>query len=549
MTGGPLERSSPHGGVRLTAARRSALARFYCASKCLTADGGFQRALYSGEDRPVPDSPVSKPSPAGGSHLPIAPTPQAVVIDTSLWGRGTLDIGRLQSHAERLAKSGIEVWVPTQVLLEWSSHAVNDAKEAAPIWKRLYRAGLVAEKFPLLADVDSMVAALTAKLEAIPNIKVLPMTKEAAVQGLKDQILGTGPGSSRSGVKTGGVDSSWVRDALSAAGNDPAQVLFVTGNAKDVHATAKAMGIAPLHVRTEQNMYSALFGAVMAPTQLVKLVTGEMDILTAVVDTEDWHSFPEESGVPLQQISLTPDLFDPPYSFEVTDVTLAAGASVVAIVAVEVVSESDDEPPTNEPEPSNDATPTTVTVEFKALLLGNLDVNGYQLDQDGQVVTQSTNIYGALVVAPFIADVEDLHVEVGAAGNAVADTSEPRFDEPHEALEWVIAELTNLHGVTVVDDDITNDEFVFTGVGDLTVIATMSGDAYSDWTLEFEVDDETVVVSCRYDPSARVWAGKDSFDMWPPYVLSQSAGDDSFAGEPYSAMSLVWRYLNGVLGP
>lgn len=77
----------------------------------------------------------------GAAPEPITPTPIAVVIDTSLWGRGTLDLSRLTSHAKRLAQSGIEVWVPQQVLLEWVSHAVADAQEALPLWKRLARPG------------------------------------------------------------------------------------------------------------------------------------------------------------------------------------------------------------------------------------------------------------------------------------------------------------------------------------------------------------------------------------------------------------------------
>lgn len=53
---------------------------------------------------------------------------------------------------------------------------------------------------------------------------------------LRDQILQTGTGSRRSGVKTGASDSAWLRDVLEKAGGTFAPVVLVTNDRKDVQA-------------------------------------------------------------------------------------------------------------------------------------------------------------------------------------------------------------------------------------------------------------------------------------------------------------------------
>lgn len=390
---------------------------------------------------------------------------------------------------------------------------------------------------------------MTSKVSAIAGVRVLPMTGEAAIAGIRDQILGTGPGETRSGVKTGAVDSSWIRDALAAAGNDPSKLLLVTDNAKDVHETAMAMGVT-LRVRSEYHMYSSLFGATAAPDFLVNLITREVLKLTTGPDPADHHGYSTELPVPLGDISLTTAAFDPPYAFEVTDVALVAGGSVVAIAGVEVVSgpaiEGQHDGGTAAVEGKGVTGTYNHTVELRILVLGELGITGYQLDQDGQVAMQTDGVGNALVVAPFVADISDLHVELTAAGDARADSAEPRFDDPREALEWVLEFLGSLHGVNLDDDDVDREDFNFSGINDLTVLAELVGEAYSDWTLSFHLGTETVAVSCHYDPNSRVWAGKDSFDMWPPYYLTEGEDVRWGAAEPFTALGQVWRYLNGL---
>lgn len=91
----------------------------------------------------------------------------------------------------------------------------------------------------LPSDVRDIAEDMLKRVAAVPNVKVLLMSGDAAVAWLRDQILGTGPGTRKSGVKTGGVDSSFVRDALARVGDDPSKLVFVSGNAGDLNKTAK----------------------------------------------------------------------------------------------------------------------------------------------------------------------------------------------------------------------------------------------------------------------------------------------------------------------
>lgn len=509
-------------------------------------DGHCGSADASPEGGPV-GTPASKPGKAQKkpAAAPIVPTLTAVVFDTNLWGKGTLDVAQLMKHAKRLAKSGVQVWVPRQVLLERVSHTVADAAAAEPIWKRLRRADMVSTKFPVPVETPAVLKEVEAKVSAIPNVKVLPITGDAAIAGIEDQILGTGAGEVRNGVKTGAVDSSWVRDAVAAAGGDASLLVFVTGNAKDVQATAKEAGFGPVNIRSEHALYSSLFGASAAPDKLTQLIAAHLETLVSdPADDPDPHPFPVDSMLPITDIELGGAILDYPYPIEPTEVTLAPGSKIVAMVGVEVV----DGPGPSDDNASVGATvdkPFSSTVEFHLLVLTDLAVSGYELDEDGQVQMHSADAYSNVVLAPVVADVEDLHVEVTPNGLSSADTAEERFTEGHDGLEWLLGELANLAGVTLVDDDSTLDEFLLTAVDSISVVATLEGDAYEEWELVFDLGDDSVSVSCVYDAGARVWAGSDSFDSRPPYYLVSGNLDDGFgAGEPYSAISAVWHYLN-----
>jgi hypothetical protein len=88
----------------------------------------------------VPPAPEEVPTSAAAT-LGITPTPIAVVIDANLWHKH-LNLDRLTAHAARLLKSGIEVWVPEQVALEWAEHAHEEIQQIAERWKKPEVAGI-----------------------------------------------------------------------------------------------------------------------------------------------------------------------------------------------------------------------------------------------------------------------------------------------------------------------------------------------------------------------------------------------------------------------
>jgi hypothetical protein len=157
---------------------------------------------------------------------------------------------------------------------------------------------------------------------------------------------------------------------------------------------------------------------------------------------------------------------------------------------------------------------------------------------------QSAEAYSTVVVAPVVADVEDHYVEVTANGTAVAESAEQRFSDGHDALAWVLGELAQLSGVTLADDDTSLEEFALTGFAGVSIIATLSGEVYDEWTLSFELGGATASVSCVFDAGARVWAGRDSFDSRPPYFLASDSAGVLSSSEPYSAIGEIWRHLN-----
>ncbi|WGX96843.1 hypothetical protein [Nocardioides sp. L-11A] len=197
----------------------------------MPTEGDGEIAASSSAD----SNPVSTSATTG-----LHPTPIAVVIDANLWHKH-LNVDRLAAHAARLQKSGIDVWVPEQVALEWAEHAHEEIQQIAERWKKPEVAGICGP-LPGPSSIHDVVATVIEILQSIPNVKVIEMTGAAAIAGIKDQILKTGSGKRENGVKTGASDSSFVRDALAAAGDDPSKVLFVSGNTRDIEAAAAAAG-------------------------------------------------------------------------------------------------------------------------------------------------------------------------------------------------------------------------------------------------------------------------------------------------------------------
>ncbi|GEM_PF-5394676 len=360
--------------------------------------------------------------------------PLGVVFDTNLWRQGSLDIAKLKWHAERLQKVGIEVWIPTQVFLEWVDHARRDAEAYASLVRRLGASGIVPELPNLQRDAGEIRRQMALVLGEIPNVRVLPMDGASAIEAIVDQILGSGSGSTKSGVKTGSADSSLIRDGLKAAQDDPSGVVFVTENVKDFNKASKAMGVS-LRVTSEYKLYSEALslrepssagepsGAPHVdglPTieEVASMVREYMESeRQAVLDSDDGHSPPLYSWLALDGPELYDVDVDAPDGFEVTDVDVRPEPRLESIEDVDILSAEQHEDDGGEPTAGY-----SLVADFVAGLRGDLTVHGYYLDNNGQVQNDAVDVYDVLLTAPFSVEIESGEVKsLYASGRAYAE--------------------------------------------------------------------------------------------------------------------------------
>ncbi len=460
-----------------------------------------------------------------------ASRPDAVVFDTNVWSSGRFNADTLKSRATRLGKAGIKVLIPEVILWEWASHSAQDAKNGIDSWRRLAKAGLVSGSYPGPHNHVDVLERLGEFLAKIPNIQIVPVSGDASIAGLRDQVLQTGPGSTKQGVKTGAADSTWVRDVLKAVGDDPAKVNFVSGDVKGVRGTCQELGVTNPRIVTEHELFTALFAFDPAPASVTRLVTDHLlTTFDSALAADDGHTPPMDAWIAVTEFDLvhTPIGLEDLYSGD--SVTLDPEPTLIGVRDVEVLNFDEEKP--------NEA-----TVRFEVVLLGQLTVWGYDLDADGTVESTTTTLWNQLIKAPMIAEVQDLTLRnLTSDGPATVSDSEQRFPDGQEARQWLADVLTAFEGVTVheLDDEgspgtasddpgllfIEADELALRSPLGRTVTVSFSGSIYDDWTAE---------------PGVRGWAGRDSFDSADPFFLASAESDIS--PEPFTSLAAVWRCL------
>lgn len=478
----------------------------------------------------------------GVPPLPKAALPQAVVFDTNVWSSGRFNAGVFKARADRLAKAGIAVLVPEVILWEWASHSAQDAKSGLDTWHRLVKAGLVFGTYLGPRSHTDVLADLQRFLATVPNARMLPLSGEAAIAGLRDQILQTGPGATKQGVKTGAADSAWVRDVMQAVGQDPAKVVFVTADIRGVRATCQDLGVTNPRILKEDALFRTLFAFDPAPSSATVLVTNYLQTaFSSALAADDGHTPPTDAWIPVSGFDIhTPPGLEDAFSGE--SVTLDPEPVLVGVRGVEVLLD--------------DVRPEEATVRFEVVLLGQLTVSGYVIDGDGSVESTTMTLWNQLIEAPMIAEVQDLalHNNLTSDGPATVSDPERRFPDGLEARQWLADTLVAFEGVTVHPMDVEGfqgeaaddpgllfieaDELALQSPLGRTVTVSFSGSVYDDWTADFEADELSAQLVCHYDPGVRVWAGRDSFDSADPFFVASDSSP-----EPFSSLAAVWRYL------
>lgn len=494
---------------------------------------------------------------------------EAVVIDTCVMSKGRLSIRKLVGLADRLAKHSIPLWVPTQVVWEWAAHEVQAAVSHAAAAKALCKAGVddgaaVTSPWRDYAGDTGRIAEnisqrLHARIGSIPNVVIVPMLGDNAIAGLRDQVLGTGPGTQKNDVRTGGVDSSWVRDAVSHASQDPPNgLVFFTENRADVEETLREMKIRVADadgtegVRVCGPAEKGLFdhvgwakpadGSVRLALATYFAAQTTRQRRDARADFHDGLILPEWASE-IADISVAGVLEEDDYGRrdgleDITGVDLAPNPQIVGVREVEV----------DDVDYDTDNGDRTVYVTFTLLILCDLFVEGYYLDNSGITVMSSAQASDVVVSVPCVAELDqDREVAtVRQSDTADAEPAEQRFSDPRDAFEWFLDTLESLSGIVVETDKASSrdlnipDRLTVYGDGGATIVVDIEQrePPMSWWAHSDEVG---TIVYCEYDDDSRAWLGRhDSFDRYPPYSLSSSAVHGQTTG-PWLGMAALWR--------
>lgn len=483
------------------------------------------------------------------SPPPFSPAPQAAVVDTNLWAKGALDINRLFDLAQRLKPLGVTVWVPRQVILEWASHAANDVELARPSWNRLRKAGLVADKFPITSHPSELPSGMATRIEMevsnIDNVNILPMHGQSAVAGIMDQILGTGAGSVRNGVKTGASDSSWVRDALEAVGNKPERVVFVTNNEKDVYATLKSLGITSpdARVKSESNLLESVAATVAASehirslvaTHLLRLQSGELPTLDPWEDGRTWI---EISDFKIDSTIATVIKVD--FQIELAETDELSINSWPEIIAIKNLLTTKTANRSNQ----------QVTVDFLAILAADLSISSWTINGNTIIRDTPQTIPKCIVSVPLVADIIGERVaNVSQAGTADFFPFRNFYRNPAEALSRIIGDMDRMAGIKIdAGADIFDDEVALMGVNGRTVRVSADGDPDDTWEIHFSIDGKSVTIAC-YDFEVSDEIAAREMLMGRDYAYQLVSTNPNRADNPYSAIGMVWAYLAGAQTP
>lgn len=483
---------------------------------------------------------------------------KAVVIDANVFGRGALpDLDLLERTAANLAALGLECWVCEPVLWELAEHLATAVDGARSVIRKtrsqLERAHLSTHGLTLpYADRAETIAAVEAACAAVPNLIIVPLSGEAAIAGLRDQIQQSGPGTTKGEadkqVKTGAADSAWVRDALARAGGDPRAILIATANRGDVEATCEAIGV-PAPVMCEmRNLPHLLSKFVPAPQYLTRLVTQALINWLPCSMLADPHSTHDELSIDLGAVQeWSGDVDDTGITLDSVEIR-----SLDALVWVRDVEIDADQVETTEPVTGHGGRlpPSVIDGRLSADVgfLGTVDAYGYTLDNDGAVKPWSGSNSNAIIRATVWVRVTDGAVvdATGTGDTTVSvDQGEERFDESRDALEEAIQRIELLPGVQLPDawpfdaepDDL--EQVLDVDGGPLHV--DFSGEPYEDWTLTLEAGEESVLLRAEYDPGALVADGRESFHIWPPYLLWSTT--DGRLGNAWNAIARMLTVL------
>lgn len=466
---------------------------------------------------------------------------EAVVFDANAYGSALPDVASLAELARDLRQLDIATWVPEPVAWEWAEHVARAWTTGEAAARRaqtaLRRAGLGMVFDPVYADRTAVIERCLASLSDTAHLLVVPLTGESAIAGLKDQVLQRPPAKTKGDppVKTGGSDSSWLREVLARVGDDGGKLLFVSQD-KDIDAAFREWGHMPPRRCRLGDVRGLLFPTEAAMDQDVVLVARYLveRLPQSLVNP------PTESGGPLidaDSATLREAVDVPgPYDEGITRLYLDRLTRLAGIDHILVLRPEGDE----QPDPNQTSAPTAAsrTVTARVFLLADVDAARTVHDVDtGEVATSvDTVATDVLVIAPMVFELDNGAVVSARQDGDVRVAVPARFDEPEDALPELIDALSAVPGLEEIGETDwqaiayagdEQDKSYTAPSGQIITVSTDSGERGAG--LRVRVGDHEASVACEYD--ATTWiGGSEGMYMEPPYWLSFGDASDRWSG-------------------
>lgn len=462
-------------------------------------------------------------------------------MDANAYGSARPDLRNLASLAKDLSEIGLAVWVPEPVAWEWAEHLTKDwaaARAAVTTANPLRKAGLhVVVRFDSDYETEAAVAeAFLARLKATPHVEVVPLTGDSAIEGLRDQILLRSPAKPKSGVKTGGSDSAWLRTVLAKVDRVADTLLFLSSDG-DIRRAYEAWGYQPPLMRNLHDIRVSLFEYLPASVEdqwlIAESLVGRMPIDLRASTTSE-----EDSAVIDSVVGLAAALEH--YSDD-DGITAAQLTRLTALAGLGDVKRKQPEPDHEDPA-DPDARSFLADVFFLAEAEAILTVQDPVSSHAIAMGARSGS--GLLVRARMTLTLRNKTLEtMRSDGEAVAFPSH-RFDESEDAWQVVADALSAVPGLRLPEDWVdwpdTSDQQIRVADRDQTL--DVYGTRYDPASLSVHIDGEEITLTCEYDETTW-WGGKDGMHMEPPYYLSTESSEDAVLNPAWEVPAWIIAHL------
>lgn len=217
----------------------------------------------------------------------------ALCLDANAMSKGRLNVEAVADLLEVIESQEltIEVWVPEPVLWEWAEHLAADLENARASYEgvRAQVAAAGADKLMLSAwatpiDIYAVIADLQAAVEELEGAHILRLrdSPEAAIGGLRDQVLVQRAGRRKSNVKTGAADSASFRLAEAELSKTAGSMVVVSGDqdARAYFVNNPRVGLVASLSRAKAGILGMRAGSEIALERVQNAVVGQLPRLS-----------------------------------------------------------------------------------------------------------------------------------------------------------------------------------------------------------------------------------------------------------------------------